>query len=159
MKRAQFRISLAVVFMLLSSMLSIASADDAKEAAIKKDRQQIAGTWRVVSLEVNGVKSSETEAKKITVMNGVDGSWVLRSEGNEIGQGTTTLDPTQSPKAIDIKSTTGPNQDKAIPGIYKLEKNTRKLCFAQAGHTRPTEFSSTAANQQILVTFERVKSE
>jgi hypothetical protein len=35
-------------------MATTALADDTKDEAIKKDRKQIEGTWRVVGLEVNG---------------------------------------------------------------------------------------------------------
>ena len=38
---------------------------DAKDEAIKKDRKQIEGTWRVIALEVNGNKAMEEDAKKI----------------------------------------------------------------------------------------------
>ena len=55
--------------------------------------------------------------------------------------------------------TSGQDQGQTLLGIYELKKNTRKLCFAPAGRNRPTEFSSTAENQHILVTFERVKTE
>ncbi len=157
MKRAHFRLMTVGAVGLLISMTMVAFADDAKEAAIKKDRKRIAGTWKIVSLEINGNKSSNEDASKLKVINDVDGSWSLHSEGNEVGRGTTTIDPTQTPKTIDIKSTTGQDQGKTMLGIYEVDKNKRKLCFAPAGQNRPTEFSSTAANQHILVKFERVK--
>ena len=35
----------------------------------------------------------EEDAKKLTVVNGSDGTWNLRSEGKEISKGTSTIDP------------------------------------------------------------------
>jgi uncharacterized protein (TIGR03067 family) len=139
----------------LLAMIGTAVADDALEEAIKKDRQQIEGTWRIVSLEVNGNKAPDEEARKLTVVNGADGTWRLRKEDQEIGKGTSTFDPTKKPKTIDLFSDDDGNAK--YLGIYELGEKTRKLCFAPAGKERPTEFSSTSGNEHILVMFERVK--
>ena len=40
-----------VVGVLLTAIA--ATADDAKDEAIKKDRKQIEGTWRIVALEID----------------------------------------------------------------------------------------------------------
>ena len=58
----------------------------------------IEGTWRVVSLEVNGEKAKDEDARKHTVANGADGTWSLRADGKEVIKGTSTLDPTKKPK-------------------------------------------------------------
>ena len=159
MKRAHFGYLFVGALALLMSMTTLASADDNKEAEIKKDHKLIEGTWRIKTLEVNGNKAGDADASKFTVVNGADGAWRLRSEGNEVAKGTSTIDPTQKPRTIDFMPTSGQDQGQTLLGIYELKKNTRKLCFAPAGRNRPTEFSSTAENQHILVTFERVKTE
>lgn len=159
MKRAHFGYLFLGALALLMSMTTLASADDAKEAAIKKDHKLIEGTWRIKTLEVNGNKAGDADATKFTVVNGSDGTWSLHSEGNEVAKGTSTIDPTQKPRTIDFIPASGQDQGQTLLGIYELKKNTRKLCFAPAGRNRPTEFSSTAENQHILVTFERVKAE
>jgi uncharacterized protein (TIGR03067 family) len=148
---------LLVVGVLLTT---IASADDAaKDEAVKNDRKRIEGTWTVTALTVNGNKAKDEDAKKITVVNGSDGTWSVRSEGKEISKGTSTFNPTEKPRSIDFTPTEGDAKGDLFLGIYKLGKNTRKLCFAPSGKDRPTEFSSTPENQYILVTFERVTSE
>lgn len=140
-------------------LTATASADDVKDDAIKKDRKKIEGTWRATALTVNGNKAKDEDAKKITVVNDSDGTWSVRSEGKEISMGTSTFDPTTTPKTIDFTPTEGEAKGDLFLGIYKLGKNTRRLCFAPAGEDRPTEFSSTAENRHILVTYKRVKSE
>jgi len=142
-----------VVEVLLTAIA--ATADDAKDEAIKKDRKQIEGTWRIVALEVEGNKSNEDDAKKFTVVNGSDGTWSLRSEGNVISKGISTFDPTTKPKTIDFTPTEGGGQGNQHLGIYELGEKTRKLCFAPPGKGRPTEFASTPGSEHILVTFER----
>ena len=143
------------VGVLLTAIGAIASAYEAKDQSIKKDRHLIEGTWRIVALEIDGNKSSEEDAKKLTVVNGSDGTWSLRSEGNEISKGTSTIDPTKKPKSIDLTPTEGGGKDKLHLGIYELGEKTRKLCFAPPGKDRPAEFSSTPGSEHILVTFER----
>ena len=146
------------VGVLLTAVVARAFADEAQDEAIKKDRKLIEGTWRVVALEIDGNKSTDEDARKITVVNGSDGTWSLRSEGNEISKGTSTIDPAKKPKTIDFTSTDGEGKGNQYPGIYELGEKTRKLCFAPPGKARPTEFSSTSGSEHILVTLEREKS-
>jgi uncharacterized protein (TIGR03067 family) len=147
-----------VVGILLTAIATIASAGDDKDKAIKRDRKQIEGTWRVVAFEVDGNKGTEEDAKKLTVVNGSDGTWSLRSEDKEMSKGTSTIDPTKKPKTIDFTITEGEGKGNQHLGIYELGEKTRKLCFASPGKERPTEFSSAPGREHILVTFEREKA-
>ena len=142
---------------LLTAIVAIAPAGDAKDDAIKKDRKQIEGTWRIVALKIDGTEFKEEDARKLTVVNGSDGTWSLRSEDKEICKGTSTIEPTKKPKTIDFTVTEGEGKGSQHLGIYELSEKTRRLCFAPVGKDRPTEFSSTPRNQHILVTFEREK--
>lgn len=146
-----------IVGMMLTAIAGIASADDAKVEAIKKDRKLIEGTWRIVALEINGNKSSDEDAKKLSVVNDPDGTWSLLSEGKEVAKGTNSFDPSKKPKTIDFTITEGGGKGNVHLGIYELGEKTRKLCFAPTGKDRPTEFTSTPGNEHILVTFEREK--
>lgn len=138
-------------------LTTIISADDAKDEAIKKDRKLIEGTWRVVALEVDGNKATEEDAKKLTVVNGSDGTWNLLSEGKEVSKGTSTIDPTKKPKTLDFTITEGDGKDNLHLGIYELGEKTRRMCFAPPGKERPTEFTTTPGSEHILVMFEREK--
>ncbi|MEI8020456.1 MAG: TIGR03067 domain-containing protein [Schlesneria sp.] len=144
---------------ILAASEPIASADDSNESAIKKDRQLIEGTWKIVALEVNGNKVADADARKLTVVNGSEGTWSLRSDGKEVSRGTTMIDPTKKTKTIDIRPTEGGGKDDLYPGIYELNENTRKLCFAPPGKARPADFTSNSASEHILVTFEREKED
>lgn len=143
---------------LITAIGAIAAAEDSSDDLVKKDRKLIEGTWRVVALEVNGNKADEEEAKKITVVNGSDGTWSIRSEDKEITKGTSTIYPTQKPKIIDFTPTEGDRKGEVHLGIYELNEKTRKLCFAPPGKARPTEFSTAPGSDHILVMFEREKA-
>lgn len=147
--------------MMLALLLVVqaGTADDALEQAIKKDRQRIAGTWRVMALTVNGNKAELSDAQQMKVVNGEDGSWSVQIDGKEVSRGTSVFDPTKKPKTIDFTATSGSEKGKKFLGIYTLGKNRRRLCFAPSGAERPTEFSSTAENKHLLVIFKRVDTE
>ncbi len=151
-----FLFSLLLVGFLLTS---VASADDATDEAIKKERKKIEGKWQIVELVVNGNKSKDEDAAKLTVVNDAKGTWSLWSGDSKVTMGTSTFDPTTEPKSIDFTPSEGDAKGNRFLGIYQLGKNARKLCFAPSGKVRPTEFSSTAENQHIFVTFKRVKPE
>ena len=135
-------IGLLFVGAMLTLIASTAIADDANDEAINKDRKLIEGTWRIVALEVNGNKAMEEDARKLSVVNGSDGTWSLLSEGKEISKGTSTFDPTKKPKFIDFTPTKGGGEGNQYLGIYDLGDKTRKMCFAPPEQKRPTEFVS-----------------
>lgn len=151
-------LQLAIAALVLMMLGGATGADDATEKAVKKDRKQIEGTWIVTTLEINGNKAKEEDARKITVVNGSDGTWSIRVEDKEICKGTSTFDPTKKPKTIDFTITEGEGQGNQHRGIYELGEKTRKLCFAGPDKERPTEFAAAAGSDHILVELEREKS-
>lgn len=157
MRRAIFNLLFAGSF--LTTLATVAADDQARDDAIKKDRQRIAGTWRAVTVEFDGNKAKEEDARNLAVVNGPDGTWIARTGDMEIGRGTSTFDPTQKPKTIDFTVTEGAAKGNHYLGIYELGKNTRKMCFAPPGKERPTEFSTTPGSQHVFLTFERAKVE
>src|SRR5262249_50099298 len=102
-----FFLGLLVVGAVLTAFGAGALAGDAKDEAIKQDRMQIKGKWRIVALEVDGNKAMGEDARKLTVVNGSDGTWTLFSEDKETSKGTSTFDPTKKPKTIDFTITEG----------------------------------------------------
>jgi uncharacterized protein (TIGR03067 family) len=149
-------IGMMVVGVLLAATGPLASADDAKDEAIRKDRKLIEGTWRVVALEIDGNKAAEEDARKYTVLNAGE-TWSLLAVGKEVAKGTNSFDPTKKPKAIDFTITDGDGKGSVHLGIYELGEKSRRLCFAPAGKDRPTEFASPPGSDLVLVTLEREK--
>ena len=144
-------------FALLIAMTSLSAAGDDKDKAIKEDRKKYEGTWQVVSLEVDGKKTAEEDAKKITVVNERDGKWAIEVEGKVVARGTREIDPTKKPKTVDLTVTEGDNKGQTALGVYEFKDDTRKVCLAPAGKERPTEFSSKAGSGHILALLKRVK--
>ena len=146
----------AAILCLAPLVVLAQTAADTKEEATKKDQLAIEGTWLAISLEVNGNAVGADDVKKITTENGRDGEWTLLVEGKDVSEGTSTIDPTVTPKTIDFKTTKGNNSGQTSFGIYEISGKIRKLCIAEQGRPRPADFSATAGSGRMLVVFERV---
>jgi uncharacterized protein (TIGR03067 family) len=142
---------------LLVGAVGVVAADMAQEEARRKHRAKYRRAWRVVSLEVDGNRAADQDARKLTVINQAGGTWVVTAEGREIWEGSSTTDPRRRPKAIDFVPTEGGNAGRTFLGIYDIDGDTRRLCFAQPGQGRPAEFSSGPGSGHVLVVFRREK--
>jgi uncharacterized protein (TIGR03067 family) len=142
---------------LLFVAVPLLAAGDARDEAIKKDRKKYEGTWQVVSLEVDGKQTPEEDARKITVVNEADGKWAIEVGGKVVARGTSEIDPTKKPKAVDLTVTEGENSGRTTLGIYEFKDDSRTVCLAQPGKGRPTEFAAPAGSGHILAVLKRVK--
>jgi len=134
------------------------AADDARERAIRADREMMAGEWRVVSVVRDG-RRVDRGGMVVTVVNGVDGRWHLLSEGLTIAEGFNGIDPTTNPKTLDlvgVQAAVEGLRGRQYLGIYEVTADTRRMCFATAGQPRPAAFTSEPGSGRILVTLERV---
>jgi uncharacterized protein (TIGR03067 family) len=145
------------------ALLTLTSAGlllaDEKEEAINADRALLAGEWRVVSVEANGNNSADLALARVTIVNRLDGTWSLLSNGNIIAEGTSTIDPTTKPKTIELKGIRASVENARgthYRGIYEVHETTRRLCFVPADKPLPESFSGGRDTGQILVTFEKV---
>jgi uncharacterized protein (TIGR03067 family) len=66
---------------------------------------------------------------------------------------TFKLDPTQKPKTIDLTHA----GEKKSRGIYRLEGDRLKICYAVNAKKRPAEFQTKVGAQQFLFVLKRVK--
>src|SRR5262249_41494905 len=118
---------------LLFAVTAALTAADARDEAIKKDRKRDEGTWQGNSLQGDGNKANEEDAKKITVINEADGKWAIEAEGKVVARGTSEFEPTKKPKTVDLTMTEGDDKGKTFLGIYEFGDDTRTVCLAQAG--------------------------
>jgi uncharacterized protein (TIGR03067 family) len=151
------RISLVALFCVVGFTVPSGSctlADD--KADLEKEVRKFQGTWTFESSETDGNKLPAGELKgliltfegdKHTVKKGVE---VLRV-------GTQKLDPSKSPKTIDVTMTEGPNKGTVMLGIYEIDGDTLKVCFDLQGKKRPTEFKSAPGSENFVNVHKRVK--
>ena len=148
----------AVMLVAVAAPSAVVSAAD-KEEAIRADRALLAGEWRVVSIEANGNTNADPVMAGVTVVNGLDGKWSLLANGKAIAEGTSVIDPTSSPKTIELKGSRGSVKNARgthYRGIYEVHETTRRICFVPADKPVPESFAGGRETGQILVTFERV---
>jgi len=67
--------------------------------------------------------------------------------------GTIKLDATKKPKQIDTISTT----KEVMRGIYEMDGDGYKVCFAPVGKPRPSKFASEPGSGHILQVWARQK--
>jgi uncharacterized protein (TIGR03067 family) len=133
-------------------------AADAKKDDAKKDQQALQGTWKVVSGERAG--KVQDQAKEHTMTFDKD-TFTIKRGDDVIVKGTFKLDPSKSPKTIDMKVTEGHNEQdkgKEVHGIYELTKDGLKWCTDEpGGDSRPKEFATKEGTKHMLITFEKSK--
>lgn len=138
---------------LLAGGLS-ARADDAKKDQ-EKELKDLEGTWKVVSREVDGKKTTDEEVKKLSLNIGAGGKAVLLSEGMAVAKADLTVYPAKKPKEIDLLIAEGENKGKTARGIYELGADKFRVCYAPPGKDRPTDFSSKPGSGNTLTSFKR----
>jgi hypothetical protein len=112
------------------------------------------GTWNLVSAMQDGKALPEDKVKQTTIVIKDDTfRFPGLAEDATSRAGTFKLDATKKPKEMDSTST----EKKVMLGIYELEQDSYKICFALAGKPRPTEFASIPGSGQILQVWERKK--
>jgi uncharacterized protein (TIGR03067 family) len=135
----------------------LTAGGDAKEEAIKKDRKQIAGTWRVISYEKDGKKTPAEQLEKTRTIYSADGKFMVQREGKTVVAGSTEIDPTKKPKQSEATYTEGELKGKTVLAIYEIDGDSMRGCYALPGKERPTEFSSKAGSGHVLITYKRDK--
>ena len=151
MRRAVAVLAIVSLFAAVRSQ----AADDANEEAVAKDLRAFKGTWRLSSKEVDGKKFSEEEIKDVIATNDGSGNISVRRGDKEINEGTVKLDPTKSPRTIDVTFTEGERKGQTVLGIYEIDADAFRVCVARPGGERPAEFSAGAGSGHTLVTYKR----
>lgn len=142
------------LLMVLAAGLLLA-ADAPKDDGAKKELKAFTGTWQAVSVERDGKEAPKEEVAKMKLI--VKGNRYTFHSGGQTISGTHRLDPAKDPKQIDAMRSKGPDAGETLKGIYTLEGDTFKVCFAAAGKDRPTEFSTTSGGGHRLLVMKRSK--
>jgi uncharacterized protein (TIGR03067 family) len=131
-----------------------ALADD--KVDLEKEVKKFQGTWTIESSKSGGKELPANELKGLIVT--FEGDKHTVKKGDEVIQvGTQKLDPSKSPKTIDVTMTEGPNKGTVMLGIYEINGDTLKVCFDPEGKKRPTEFKSAPGSENFVNVHKRVK--
>lgn len=121
-----------------------------------KELKSLQGRWRLVAGEIGGRKMTAKEIKKSKLVFRGDHYTVRRGDGPKV-TGSLVVDSTKDPKTIDITDADGPNKGKTLLGIYALDGDELKECFAAPGEARPTKFGTQTGTAQFFHVWKHVK--
>jgi uncharacterized protein (TIGR03067 family) len=123
---------------------------------VEKELKKFQGAWTIESSEYGGQKLPADQLKEFIVI--YEGDKHTVKAGDKVVQvGTQKIDPSKSPKAIDVTMTEGPSKGAVMLGVYEIDGDTLKACFDMEGKKRPTEFKSPPGSQTFLNVHKRVK--
>jgi uncharacterized protein (TIGR03067 family) len=121
----------------------------------EKSSKELQGEWRAIEFQIGGSPAPKEVVQKARLsITGDQMTW--DSGGTSVRKSRIRLDPSKSPKEIDITALEGPGKGTTYPGIYSLEKGRLRLCYS---HTkdRPKSFTTERGGLQELIILERVK--
>jgi uncharacterized protein (TIGR03067 family) len=120
------------------------------------DQQKLQGTWQVDEFIMYG-KPTTAEDRKVTIIFLGDTMKLIDPKGRERFY-KFKLDPTSSPKAIDMTLQGSSLPGNSGPAIYEFDGDALKLCLANKSPTdRPKEFKAPAGSPLILMVLKRSK--
>ncbi|HEV3163008.1 MAG TPA: DUF5004 domain-containing protein [Isosphaeraceae bacterium] len=130
--------------MILLALGLFAAGEDPKTDDAKKDQEKLQGTWTMSKLERDGEDLLQ-QAGAVEVVFKDD------TYKNDFVAAKFKLDPSKTPKAIDVTYTEGNAVGQTFKGIYKLDGDTLTICRANDEKAdRPTEFTSPAGSGKML---------
>ena len=136
--------------------LIAARAEDSD--AVKKDRAALQGEWAMVSGTANGMPIPEAVVKTMKRIC-KDGEVTLMMGEQLMFKAKVKVDPSATPKTVDFEMIEGPNKGKKQLGIYEVDGDTFKSCFAAPDGERPKDFTSKEGDMRNSTVWKRVKAE
>ena len=126
------------------------------DQAVQHDMAQLAGIWTLEAMEVDGHKATDDQMR----------GWLLVIEGDQYNPGsgqlsveyTYRIDPSRSPKAIDLIPHEGPYRGRTLRGIYSVHNDRLTICRVRFPEgERPAGFGTRPESGLASSTWKRRK--
>ncbi|HZZ80336.1 MAG TPA: TIGR03067 domain-containing protein [Gemmataceae bacterium] len=132
----------------------LAFAGDDITQAIKKDRSALQGTWKVTESVSKGEKAPPEDLALIFRGDAI----LIREDGKTAENFSFLLNPSKTPKEIDLTLKVGPQKGRIDRAIYKLDGDTLRICIqTDKDGPRPAGFASPKNSSIWLVVLQRTK--
>jgi len=139
------------------AVIGLAAAAFADDAADKKDKEKLQGTWMAVSGEKEG--KDDPEAKEHALVFEGDNFMIKRGDKVFV-RGTFKINAAKSPKTMDIDISEGPEdvKNKTAQAIYAVNGDELAWCVAEPGSgERPEKLATKEGVKHMLVKLKREK--
>jgi uncharacterized protein (TIGR03067 family) len=149
-----------IVTMLSCQHILAGSATSAEE----KNQEVLKGEWRLVGWEDSGFRLRPGAAEDLTDFRIKAGEMTICGKGRDgedtRDKATIKIDPSKSPKQIDLTVREGVRKGQVLRGVYLLKENKLFICINADGKdptVRPKAFSTAPKDGNWLLTFEAVE--
>jgi uncharacterized protein (TIGR03067 family) len=130
-----------------------------KDLIHQEDLRKMQGDWAVVEGEQRGTPMAADELKSMRFHVSGDQYEFKQAGQSQIEKGSLSVDPSRTPKALDIHIAQGDQAGKLQLGIYQFDGGRLKVCVSQPGEERPKEFKTTEKQDDAVLIFERPKKD
>ena len=139
---------------LLCTVALLIASDQPKPDTNKNDLERMQGDWAAVSMTHDGHKLPDDDAQSLfrTVKGDQYNLFLFKKV---IGKGTFKIDATKNPKTIDFQPAGAKSEP--ILGIYELDGERWKICYALPGKERPKDLTAKEGSGHTLAVWEREK--
>ena len=138
----------------LLPLLLLLSADPAHKA-FEKDLAVLQGTWKPISMEMDGKFLPEEKIGKIRLT--IEGEKFTFDNGVDSHGGLYKIKPGEDPKQLDIVITRGDEKGKVYLVVYKFADGKMIQCMKVDNAERPSDFRGEQGSGNLLEVWERVK--
>ena len=139
-----------VAFILLQAVV-VQSEDKGKD-----DTDKLTGVWKCVSGVNDGKLLPEDIVKQLKLTLTKD-KYKTEKGAVVLFDGIYKIDAKQRPKHIDITAPEGEQAGSTSKGIYAIEGDTLRMCYANPDKGRPKDFESKPGSGVTLVVWKREK--
>jgi uncharacterized protein (TIGR03067 family) len=141
--------TISVLAASLLATVSTAQKDSAKDA------DKLQGSWSSTTVVTEGVAVPADQLKKAPRTLVVQGDQFTLKSGENKLVGAFRLDPTKSPRTVDLVLTEGPDKGRTVQGIYELDGDHLRVCYDPTGKSRPADFSTKDRPGCVTIEFGR----
>jgi len=131
-----------------------------QDSVIDTELGRLAGTWQVIGHETSGKPTNEEHWRKVQfVFKGNQLTFVGDDILNKkVAKITVVVDPSTSPRIIDLKIVAGEFKGTTLEGVYELNNDGLRICFRNdEAKNRPNDFSTKQDANLVLFTLKRPK--
>lgn len=153
MRRSWYLLSALV----LCGFFCTVAADDTDKDKVTAEDKKFEGTWAVTVMEANGQKIDKDNFADMTFEFKGKKYW-QKNGGTLMEAGTQDLDPSKTPKLMEINVIEGETKGQKQLAIYEIEGDKLKICAANHGDKeRPAKFETKEGTGQLYFELKRKK--